>query len=136
MKQFICFILMLVLFISCSSSIEKSDGLQSDTIQQSIKEAYCNYKEQTVSIFMKGNSWIISNVFVDGKVIAIDEQKSIPYSIYGDWFIITRTSEQKIIVSINENLTGKVRKLQVVLADRNFYTYTTIKQETVGDVNL
>lgn len=95
MKQFIFLILTSILILSCNSSLYEIDGIQSDTIQQSIKETYCNYKEQAISMFTIGDSWIISSIFVDGKPITIDSQKNLPYSIYGDWFTIIRTNKKK-----------------------------------------
>lgn len=120
----------LTLTISCQSSSDEEviDGKQSDTIQLSIKDTCCDYKEQTISISTQGDRWLFSSIWEEGNLVPIDNQDVLPYSILGTWFTIKRTDRNLFKVDIKENTTGKIRYIEIFLVDRNFYICTKIKQ--------
>lgn len=129
MNKIAIMILVSILAISCSSlNSEEIDGKQSDTIQQSIVNASYDYKEQTISVSTKGKEWVFSSIKIDDNVIDIGKQDVLPYSIFGDWFTITRIEKNLFNINLLKNATGKTRNIEIVLADRNFYTRTKISQ--------
>lgn len=132
-------ILLSVLYLNMISCSERNlreslDGIQSNTIQPSINDTCLSYGVHDFEVRTKGRGWMIDNVDATDSFISLNgdfkNQQIFPYIIDNEWFVIERTDQTLLKISVEANTMSYERFFRVCLFDRNYYAYITIRQKT------
>ena len=148
---------LIVLLVGCDAEkkekiIVELPGRQEDTIILSEKEHTFKDDGGDYTITTEGTRWLIDGCHVDsksyglfcsegcGEIINYEgfniycesfgnpgiacEISKIEYS----WFTITKETRQKIVFNVLPNETGKLRKIRLLMSDRNYFTSIEIDQ--------
>jgi hypothetical protein len=143
MKQIIL-ILSCVILVSCTFVHTELIGLQGDTIKLSSDELFFGAEGGNLMVSTEGTRWHIEhfidindscyslfdedNFFIEMEDSSTSRGYLNIVKIEGDWFTITKETEQKITFLVLPNGTGSVRKLYLGVWDGNFYTGVRVVQ--------
>ncbi len=132
MKSVIIFILGIYVLTSCSDK-EELIGLWDDNIKLSTKNVDFKAQTDSVTITTEGDWWWIDCVSFEDSIYTYYDREDIDlesesYSINEELFAIERRDKNTLFVKINENITGKVREMNISLEAGDYFDSVTIEQ--------
>ncbi|MBV3637706.1 hypothetical protein [Bacteroides cellulosilyticus] len=131
---FLLITFLLVTLSSCTQEKEDNmDGIQKDTILQSVKDTCIDYRQQIIKVTTKGENWYFSTIEATNSNIEHNtdykKQTSFPFTIEGKWFKIIRKKTNEFEIILFENQSNASREMNINLWDKNYYTCTRIFQK-------
>lgn len=136
---FICLVILVFIGMSCNKDSEigqmRDIGLEKTEIKVTSEGS-------SFSVKTKETGWGISRLllFVDGKETAIhntfyikdikgDKVNTYYETMSGEWYEVTKSTEDEVTVKISANETGKERKLVITITGIGLVGNLTIVQE-------
>ncbi|WP_347175198.1 hypothetical protein [Polaribacter uvawellassae] len=120
--QSIALLLFLTLSFSCSNNIEEDcNGCQTDTIGLSKENVQFSAESNSITLTTQGSGWWLSEIEFNGNTIDISGLHRIAYQlkIEEPEFTFERKNANEIFIQMTKNITGKERKLHVLLTHMN-----------------
>jgi hypothetical protein len=132
MNRIIFLFMSIFLIISCSDK-EDPIGKWDDNIKLSVKNVEFAAKGDSVTIKTEGDWWWINGISINGISSVYYNRESIDlesdsYIIEGDCYTVERRDKNTLFVRMNENLTGKERKMIIDLEAGDYFDSVGIKQ--------
>jgi hypothetical protein len=114
----------IIAFVGCNEGIE---GNQGDTIGLSQKDFTLTNEKQEIQITTKGWEWIFSSYSTSEGINKVLDGNSISFS--DTWFEVSRPTQTLINITVEANTSDQARKLQIILAERDYTGYINIEQK-------
>ena len=133
----VIFLILSVLLISSCSDKEDPIGKWDDNIKLSTKNVAFDAKADSVIITTEGDWWLVNGISINGISSIYYNRDSIDlesnsYTIEGDCYTVERRDKNTLFVKMNENLTGKERKMLITLEAGDYFDYVGIKQAPIN----
>lgn len=113
--------------VSCSSERNKLN----ERFKMSTKRAEFSAQEDSVIIVTEGEKWWINDVDIDGTrfyASAEDYEKDF-MQIEGEWFVVKKQGQDKLIVKVSENNSKDKRELVITLESGNYFDCIDVLQK-------
>jgi hypothetical protein len=126
----------LLLFLSISFSCNDIDldclGCQNDTIGLSKKVIQFSSESNSTTITTKGGDWWLSEINLDGKNVDLShiQKNANQFKVETSDFIFERKNAKEIFIHMNQNLSGKEKKLGVLLTHLNYGAHLNVIQSS------
>ena len=115
------------LFVSHSCIKEEIDGDCTGNINPQNRNVTFSSEEDSTIVTTKRDFWWIDGVNNENEYLySISENRD---TVVGEWFIITKTSNNSLKIKVSKNISTEKRHLQIGLQAGNCFDHVAVTQE-------